>query len=743
MLEQPSNDGTGPGRIVPPRAVCRLRFALPLEVLGSSKRTVGALRILLGASVLVPALLAGAAAWQSRRVLIDEAEQRTVKTATILENHVASTFEIYDLVFLRIEDFLRSRHGRPEPTELHEFLARLAKDVGRINGVFVVDANGVVLGRSREAVSRFPDVNVNDRDYFRALKDGAERRFVGAPAIGRASGQRRINVAHRLVSETGTFAGVAVVSIAEAYLTALYSALREQPGDVINIVRDDGVLLVRSPPAPNGDARYQPGEFRPLASPDAQGLYHKLSSLDGTERIYAFRRIAGLPLIVAFGLELDSVMAEWRTQVLIYAGIALPAALLLLVATWIALQRARREADAYAELRHETAQREAAEAALRQAQKMEALGQLTGGIAHDFNNLLTVIAGNIDLALRKLTDATVTRHLTASHNATERGRKLTQQLLAFARRRPLRAVVVSLPERLAETTAFVGQTMGSQIAIRVDVPADLWPVEVDDEQLQVALLNLIVNARDALPDGGEIRLAARNLRLPGAAREPVALVGDFVALSVSDSGKGIAPDVLPRVFEPFFTTKSVGHGSGLGLAQVYGFATQSNGLATIDSTPGRGTTVTLYLPRGVGAVVPRESAGAPAHELAGAGRRVLVVEDDPAVAEVAEGYLEAFGFHSVAVDRAAKALALLAEDSAFDLVLSDVIMPDGMSGIELAKQLARLYPSLPVLLTTGYAGTPSDVGELAIEVLRKPYNARALHDAIERALGGLHAAAPA
>jgi len=713
------------------------------EVLGSSKRTVGALRILLGASVLVPALLAGVAAWQSHGVLIEEAEQRTVKTAAILQNHVASTFEIYDLVFHRIEDFLRLSHGQPDPVELHDFLARLAEDVGRIKGVFVVDSDGRMIGHNRRVLLHAIDLDVRERDYFLALKTAKETVFVGEPRTGPLSGEPRINVAHRMVSETGGFAGIAVISIDEDYFTALYGALREQPGDVINVVRSDGFLLVRSPPAPDGQTRYRPGTYTALTVPGDQGLQRKVSSMDGIERIYAFRRISGYPLIVDFGLEVSGVMAEWRHQVLIYAGIALPAALLLLIATWVALQRARREAAAYAELRRETAQRTAAEAALRQAQKMEALGQLTGGIAHDFNNLLTVIAGNIDLALRKLTDTSVIRHLTATHQATERGRKLTQQLLAFARRRPLRSVVVSLAERVAETTAFVGQTMGSTIAITVDLPVDLWPVEVDDEQLQAALLNLIVNARDALPNGGEIRIAARNLRLPGAGRDDVPLAGEFVALDVSDSGKGIAPDVLPRVFEPFFTTKAVGRGSGLGLAQVYAFAKQSNGLAAIDSAPGRGTSVTLYLPRAAAAVVPRDVVGAPTRELAGAGRRVLIVEDDPEVADVAEGYFDAFGFQPVVVDRAAKALAVLAKDAAFDLVFSDIVMPDGMSGIELAQLLARLHPRLPVLLTTGYAGAPSDAVEMEAEVLRKPYNSRALREAIEHALGGLRAVASA
>src|SRR5258708_7267615 len=191
----------------------------------------------------------------------------------------------------------------------------------------------------------------------------------------------------------------------------------------------------------------------------------------------------------------------------------------------------------------------------------------------------------------------------------------------------------------------------------------------------------------------------------------------------------MAPDVLLRVFEPFFTTKAVGRGSGLGLAQVYSFAKQSNGLAEIDSALGRGTTVTLYLPRAAGAVPPHEAA-APPQDFAGAARRVLIVEDDGEVADVAQGYLEAFGFQTVVVDRAARALDLLSRDSAFDLVLSDIVMPDGMSGIELSQQLARRFPRLPVLLTTGYAGPQPTADDTAVDVLRQPYHARTLREAI-------------
>jgi two-component system NtrC family sensor kinase len=710
-----------------------------------SKRTVGALRVLLGAAVLVPVLLVAVAGWQHYRVLVEEGEQRTLRTATILQQHTVSSLELYDLVFRRVADHLAASPRWPAHDALQPFLVALDRDLGNVQSVYVVDATGAMYAHSR--FTENPRSNAGDRDYFIALRDRGERTYIGAPDVGRLSRQPRISISHRLAHADGRFAGAVVVSIPVGFFTNFHNTLREDAGDVVNLVRDDGVILTRSPPAPGGDTEYRPGAFRPLLTPDFQGVYHKFSTLDGTERIYAFRRVPGYPLFVTFGLEMGGVLQDWITQVLTYAGIAAPAMLLLILATWIALRRARQEEVAYAQLETEIAQRTAAEAkreeaetALRQAQKMEALGQLTGGIAHDFNNLLTVIAGNIDLALRKVDDPAALRRLRAGLTATERGQHLTQQLLAFARRRPLRSVVVALPERLAELAAFVGQTMGSTISIKEELPADLWLVQVDDEQLQVAILNLIVNARDAMPAGGEIRITARNLRLPSPERALVGLAGEFVALSVSDHGDGIEPDVLPRVFEPFFTTKSVGRGSGLGLSQVYSFAKQSNGLAEIDSTVGRGTTVTLYLPRSTAPLPVRSAAPAALPDPAGPARRVLIVEDDPEVAEVARGYLEELGFTTDVVDRGVRALETLANDTRFDLVFSDVVMPDGMSGVDLARHLNRLYPTLPVLLTTGYAG---EHRETALDVLRKPYTARTLREAVERALSAERPAAAA
>jgi signal transduction histidine kinase len=262
-------------------------------------------------------------------------------------------------------------------------------------------------------------------------------------------------------------------------------------------------------------------------------------------------------------------------------------------------------------LQREIEERQQAEAALRQAQRMEAVGQLTGGIAHDFNNLMTVVSGNAALLSRQASDDTVRNRASAIMRAVERGERLTRQLLAFSRRQVLRPELVDLQQRTSEILELLGQALRSDIELTIDMPEDLWPVTVDPAELELALLNIGVNARDVMPNGGRLRVEARNVSFASGAAASEGLNGDFVMLKLSDTGNGMTPEVRARAFEPYFTTKEVGLGSGLGLSQVYGFAKQSGGTALIDSDIGRGTTITLYVPRAGAAPVMSENIGIP------------------------------------------------------------------------------------------------------------------------------------
>jgi PAS domain S-box-containing protein len=366
---------------------------------------------------------------------------------------------------------------------------------------------------------------------------------------------------------------------------------------------------------------------------------------------------------------------------------------------------------------------------LAQAQKMEALGKLTGGVAHDFNNLLMVVSGQAQLLRKRVEgDERALRSLDAIEASTRRGEDLTRHLLSFARRQRLRPESVSLADRARSLGELLGASLPPSVQRQLDFPGALWPVQVDLSELELAILNLAVNARDAMPAGGELRISAENRTV--CAGEVEGLKGDFVAVTVADTGVGIPADILPRVFDPFFTTKDVSKGTGLGLSQVYGFADQSGGRVTVTSELDRGTSFTLYLPRAKATPAEAVEEAAETHVT---GARILVVEDNPEVAEVAAGLLEQLGHQVTVVGNSAAALAALAEGDDVDLVFSDVVMAGEMDGVSLARRLREIRPDLPVLLATGYSQAVERLGD-EFPILRKPYKLPELNRAVSALL---------
>jgi len=383
------------------------------------------------------------------------------------------------------------------------------------------------------------------------------------------------------------------------------------------------------------------------------------------------------------------------------------------------------------ERREAQASLERAQEQLAQSQKMEALGQLTGSIAHDFNNLLMIVSGHAQLLRRRLTDPKHLQAIDAVHSAANRGESLTRQLLAFSRRQPLNPVVTDLKERVEAVHEMLVGSLRGNVQLKCDIAADVWPVEVDIAELELALVNVAVNARDAMPGGGFITLSARNIALKKSDGIDQ-LEGDFVALAMTDTGVGIAPDVLPRIFEPFFTTKALGKGTGLGLAQVYGFSHQSGGTVVATSAVGSGTAITIYLPRRHAALVKAVEAPPTQPIVPGQGT-VLVVEDNAEVADVTASLIEQLGYQTLRAENATDALNRLQRGDKIDLVLSDVVMPGGMNGIALAQEIGNHYPQIPVLLTSGY----SDVVQSAqskFAILRKPFQLPVLEKSVREAL---------
>jgi signal transduction histidine kinase len=399
-------------------------------------------------------------------------------------------------------------------------------------------------------------------------------------------------------------------------------------------------------------------------------------------------------------------------------------------------ERARELAAANNELKIQMKERERAEERLRESQKMEALGRLTGGVAHDFNNLLMVASGGLEMLDRHTDPPRQQRIKDGIRQAIDRGTKLTRQLLAFSRRQALQPETIELAAKVESMRILLERSLREDIRLDLRVMPDLWPVTADPGEFELALLNLTVNARDAMPNGGVVTIAAEPL--PDLREGD--LSGDYVRVILSDTGTGMSPEVQRRVFEPFFTTKEVGKGTGLGLSQVYGFARASGGDVRIESQPGRGTTVSILLPRAAAdapnAPTPLpEAQTVPPPISAGVIRgAILLVEDDDAVAEFVGDMLRELGFVVTRAENAIVGLARIETDAEFDLVFSDTVMPGGMDGIDLAREIRRRWPALPVLLTTGYSEAAQAATNEGLRLLLKPYRMDMLAAAIDAAL---------
>ena len=414
-------------------------------------------------------------------------------------------------------------------------------------------------------------------------------------------------------------------------------------------------------------------------------------------------------------------------------------------------ERTRELREANERLRAEAGERAAAEAQLRQVQKMEAVGQLTGGIAHDFNNMLAVVVGGLDLARRRLVGEApdVRQHLDNAMEGATRAAALTRRLLAFARAEPLLPEGVAPAALIENMLDLVDRTIGERIQVHTSFPSEHWHVWADTHQLENAIVNLCVNARDAMEGSGELTILVDNVaveRGEAGELEP----GDYVRISVADTGSGIAPDNLHRVFEPFFTTKPVGKGTGLGLSQIFGFARQSGGDVTIESELGRGTTVSIYLPRSAQAADQASDRDAPSAPVEASqprrsreGAVILVVEDDPRVSRSTVAALEELGYVAIPCASGREALGTLQREPHVELVVTDVMMPE-MTGPELIREMAVHYPEISVLYVTGYVGE-AGVGEelCGNDILRKPFTVAALADAVSAALAHRTGEAPA
>ncbi len=666
---------------------------------------------------------AKAAAWSRAEVATETIEQSLLRTFEAVEG-------LHDLAQARQQ--LLEAGDRSGVDAIEAQLINIAR-----RGRFGVLQVGIIEREGRLAWSSVPDwqaVDLSDREHFRVHREGRRELFISAPVVGRVSNQWSVQVTRPLRSLAGDFAGVAVVSMDPVELSQQLAALQFGAGSSATVLRQDGIIIARSRDVLQALGQVIPSEAalrQALEASPTGRLWIPRSVFDGRPKLTAYRSPAGLPLVVS--VLLDEKQELVRTAFVRPAlrgaagGISLLAlAVVALLLLWIERQRTR---SALELARHE---REAALEQLAQAQRMEALGRLAGGIAHDFNNVLQAILGGARSMQRRQRDPEAVERLAGMiAEAAERGASVTRRLLAFARRGELRSVPVDVSELLNGLREVLTHTIGPNIRVRIEASPTLPKVLADPGQLETVLVNLAVNARDAMAPlgGGDLILsAAAEDNWADLGSVPSLRPGVYLRLAVTDTGTGMDATTLARAGEPFFTTKPKGDGTGLGLAMAKGFAEQSGGALRIESEPDHGTTITLWLPCAVGETAAEASpARTPAGPIA-AGRsselsgRILVVDDEPQVRAVLANALRDHGHR---VDEAQDGAAALIRLGQCDLLVTDLAMP-GMNGLELLRAARERRPGLPALLVTGYAGD-ADTEDLAeasgkgpLILLRKP-----------------------
>ncbi|WP_158745457.1 hybrid sensor histidine kinase/response regulator [Acidisphaera sp. L21] len=690
--------------------------------------------------IVLPTVIFVAAGWYEFRLERNRVRNDVLSTSAALAEHGQKVVETTDLVLARVldrtseMDWASIQSSKP----LHDFIAQLRDELPQLESIFLIAPDGHTVANSRTfPLDILPDVG--DRDYVTHAREGNSGTFISAPYNSRIDG-RLTFAATRVRLRDGKFDGVIGATISPDYLHEVYSAVIDYPGhSTATLVRTDGVVLFRHPPLPGGVMKMpaQSAVYEAGKRPGDRGIFEGPSAIDGRQRIWAYRRLTNQPLLVGYSIDDAVYRRAWFIDMLFMAAFSGLLAAALLLTERVIARRTASEISASHALLAEVERRQKAELALEQSQKMEALGRLTGGVAHDFNNLLTAIMGPLELATKRSSDPRVVRLLGGAMQAAQRGAALTAQMLAVARKREVAVRPLDPNEAIQEMGEMIARTIGPMVRVRYELDPAASPVAVNLVQMEVTLLNLALNARDAMPGGGEMVLRTERLELGAAVAGLPA--GDYVRISVVDSGEGMTEEVRARALEPFFTTKETGKGTGLGLSTAYGFAQSVGGTVSIDSAPGAGTIVMLTLPRVAGAI---PEALRPTTARAVAPARILLVDDDNAVRMATREVLEDLGHEVVDFDNGRAALDTLARDVAFDLVATDFAMAE-MNGSQLAEAVRQRIPTMPILFVTGYA---KDDGLQIWDgrntwTLDKPFSSQDLARAVARAAGAQHTSA--
>jgi signal transduction histidine kinase/CheY-like chemotaxis protein len=668
--------------------------------------------ILLGVIAAVGLCIVAGVLWKLRVHDLQEAERELKTLDRLLVGETDRAMQSIDLILKNVREHITAA-GQTSvaafasglgDSETHKLLEAKIAGVPQVDAIGIVGADGRIVNLSRGYPA--PSIDVSDREYFAVLRDDtADHAILTRPVRSRVTGKPAMLMGRRLTAPTGEFVGAVLATIDLDYFTSHYAALRAGDRTAVALWHEDGVLITRFPSSP--DSRV--GERPPFSFPQDDGeplAFETEAFADEPARMAVAKATRDFPLVVVISKTFDQILADWRSKAVLLGG----GLVLLLTGLAIGIRLLARQLATYDALRIAVAAREEAEAQLRQAQKLEAIGQLTGGIAHDFNNLLTAVLGNLEL-LQRHSKTEDPRHRRWTKNAIEaarRGAVLTTRLLAFSRRQPLEPRPLDVASQLDSLSDLLARTLGENIEVTTNLAPGLGAVFVDPSGFDNAILNVALNSRDAMEGRGRLTIVAANHEFADRAADGSAEAepADYVRIAISDTGRGIAKDVLERVLEPFYTTKPVGQGTGLGLSQVYGFVTQSGGRIRLASEIGQGTTVELILPRAQAeaAADPCQCGRVEEDDLSEGQSRgfVLVVENDDTVRSYAVETFRDLGFETFEAADADAALALLRVDARITLVFTDVGLP-GKNGHELVGEALTFRPDLDVLFTTGYA----------------------------------------
>ncbi|HTI83627.1 MAG TPA: ATP-binding protein [Acetobacteraceae bacterium] len=706
-----------------------------------------ALRGMIIASVIVPLLVFGAGSWLAWRSTLWEADADVRGALAVSSEQITRVLDTHVLLGHRINDALAGLTDAEvtlREQALHEKLLAMIAGYSQVTAAVVLSADGhPLVASSRYPVDR--TATFADRDYFRALRNAGETLQIGGVVYGRLTHEELFSVAVRRGAPGPTFAGAILIGVSPNYFRDFDETLFA--GDTnytAAVLRSDGTVLASYPELPNSSDAPQRDQWLldAIARNPLGGRAEGRSSLDDTSRLIAYKALSSYPVIVMVGRSWSSVVLQWRDLMATHLIFGIPATLSLLLLSLLATQQWRRQHATLAQLRTEVERRELAEEALRQSQKMEAVGRLTGGIAHDFNNHLTVISSNIELMQRRMPPGSeaLFKLADAAMSGVQRAATLTHRLLAFARQQPLDPEPLDLGRMVTGLSDLLRRTLGEDVAIETVLAGGLWQTRVDANQLENVLLNLAVNARDAMPHGGKLTIETANAHLDDAyaASRAEVTAGQYVMLAVTDTGMGMTPEVIERAFEPFFTTKPLGQGTGLGLSMVYGFIKQSGGHVAIYSEPGHGSTVKVYLPRFIRTEEkPPASRGVVRARPRGTGETILVVEDDEDVRHSSVEALRDMGYEVLEAGDAMDGVRLIVDHGGIDLLFTDVGLPGGVNGRALADAARSAQPGLRVLFTTGYTRNAilhNGVLDHDVHFIAKPFNLTALAAKIREVL---------